>query len=764
MVREKLMEAAGRFVLTLLLATGLTMPLLGVFGLLGSGLPAFGLVLLCTLVLSAASMNRWAVLGTCTALALGLGLWSMRGGLAVLQEVARGMMLHLNGFEAVMPLMAGQAAAVLAVFVSLCAFGLTSRHSGALPAVMVTALALVLLWLRGEPVLVAWLLPALCASLLMSAQFVHADMDFWHFLPWAAAMACAACLLVPNGGVTVEPMRAFATQLREKIEDYLFFGNHARTSFSLITEGYYTQGLTQMGGPAWPTDHPVMTVQTPKKVYLKGVSMNQYTGRMWLNTVRGKQYLWVSPLHRQERAKAFDTQLPGGALAESNLMESCQVTVTMQSTGTTSLFVPQRVREVSVGGDLVPYFNDSGEVFVNRDLEMGDSYTVTAPLFVGGDAGVETLVNASASEEARSAYETVAAVYTLLPEHLQSQVYEKTWEAVGDAQTPYQKALTIQNWLRANYHYRLDVEAQDPNMDFVYRFLLGYDREGYCMHFASAMTVMCRIVGLPARYVEGYLAEPGANGVAYVTGLQAHAWTEVYFEGFGWLVFDPTPPRHTTSPNPGNNDPEDNPDNQDNPEDEPTPSPTATPEPIPTPEPDESSGEPTPEPTPDVPPSSEDNDPSSDPDTPPDSDRRGPNLWWLWLLLALLLAAAARVVWTLPENVAKRAKDETARWLVWSQALHDALQVMRRPKRTGESPMAYLRRLATRGLHPELLDDAGELEALVFYGRHVPDAEDVAMTREAYQALWRDLGGWKKVQLMLLRAFVPGKRRDFRSV
>ncbi len=759
MVREKLTEAAGRFVLTLLLATGLTMPLLGVFGLLGSGLPAFGLVLLCSLTLSAASMNRWALMGTWAVLALGFGLWGVQGGGLVVQEVARGMMLHLNGFETVMPLLAGQAAAVLAVFVSLCAFGLTSRHSGALPAVMVTALALVLLWLRGEPALVAWLLPALCAALLMSAQFVHADVDFWHLLPWAGAMACAACLLVPNGGVTVEPMRAFATQLREKIEDYLFFGNHVRTSFSLITEGYYTQGLTQMGGPAWPTDHPVMTVQTPRQVYLKGVSMNQYTGRMWQNTVRGKQYLWVSPLHRQERARAFDSLLPRGALAESNLMESSQVTVTMQTTGTTSLFVPQRVREVSTGGDLVAYFNDSGEVFVNRDLEMGDSYTVTAPLFVGGDAGVETLVSASASEETRAAYEAVAAVYTLLPEHLQSQVYEKTWEAVGSAQTPYQKALTIRNWLRANYHYRLDVPPQDTNMDFVYRFLLGYEREGYCMHFASAMTVMCRIVGLPARYVEGYLAEPNANGVAHVTGLQAHAWTEVYFEGFGWLVFDPTPPRHNMTQNPGDGSSQD--DNQD----EPTPSPTATPEPIPTPEPDDMSGEPSPEPTPEAP--SSDDAPTSDPDTPPDTppedNRRGPNLWWLWLLLALLLAAAARIVWTLPENMAKRARDETARWLVWSQALHDALHVMRRPKRTGESPMAYLRRLAMRGLHPELLDDAGELEALVFYGRHVPDAEDAAMVREAYQALWNDLGGWKKGKLLLLRAFVPGKRRDFRS-
>lgn len=53
---------------------------------------------------------------------------------------------------------------------------------------------------------------------------------------------------------------------------------------------------------------------------------------------------------------------------------------------------------------------------------------------------------------------------------------------------------------------------------------------------------MARIAGLPARYVEGYLAVPDENGECVVTGRNAHAWAEVYFKGFGWVVFDATPP------------------------------------------------------------------------------------------------------------------------------------------------------------------------------------------------------------------------------
>ena len=72
-------------------------------------------------------------------------------------------------------------------------------------------------------------------------------------------------------------------------------------------------------------------------------------------------------------------------------------------------------------------------------------------------------------------------------------------QAAGEG-TDYQKALNIQNWLRSNCTYTLDVESVSTGVDFVTAFLLG-TRKGYCTYFASAMTVMCRMVGIPARYV-----------------------------------------------------------------------------------------------------------------------------------------------------------------------------------------------------------------------------------------------------------------------
>lgn len=119
----------------------------------------------------------------------------------------------------------------------------------------------------------------------------------------------------------------------------------------------------------------------------------------------------------------------------------------------------------------------------------------------------------------------------------------------ADAGTPYERALALQTYLRsaANFTYDTRVapaRTDDPVWDFL------ESRQGYCVQFATAMTVMARSLGLPARVAVGFL--PGAaDGDSYViTGQQSHAWPEIYFEGFGWTRFEPTPAVQTGAPPP----------------------------------------------------------------------------------------------------------------------------------------------------------------------------------------------------------------------
>jgi transglutaminase-like putative cysteine protease len=110
----------------------------------------------------------------------------------------------------------------------------------------------------------------------------------------------------------------------------------------------------------------------------------------------------------------------------------------------------------------------------------------------------------------------------------------------------------IQNYLRRNFTYSLDTEGSS---DFMLKFL-NDTQKGFCFHFASSFVILARLSGIPARYVTGFLVKiPSAQeelifdsntgaveARALVSGLNAHAWPEVYLDARGWMSFEATPP------------------------------------------------------------------------------------------------------------------------------------------------------------------------------------------------------------------------------
>ena len=735
----------------LMLSLGLTLAMLGCMDMLAYGWLAALVLAAVTVVLALASakrLTRWIAAGV---LAAGAGLWLLTGGVETLAEILRAVTLHFTGQNGALPMVARETTLLLALVVGVAGFAMTSRELGAYPVLVVTVLAALLLWLADQPGSLPWLAPALAAVLVQAAGVNHEDMALRRTLPLAAVIAALALLLTPAEGVTIQPMKEAADWLRNQIYARFMF-TQPRNVFTLASEGYYPQGQYQLGGKAEPTDHPVMLVKTSRKTYLRGSVKNEYTGRMWVDTLAGRRYLWASLQWRDLRSDTFNMELPEGALGEDSGLTAYQtVSIRMLDGSASSLFVPQRIRSLNPGGELVPYFNSGSEVFVTRDLQAEDTYTVTAPLMLAGDAGLSTLIEACRATE-DALYPQILSDYTTLPDHLQEQVFQIAQEASEGAETPYDKALAIQRYLARNYRYTLDVEPQPENLDFVSNFLVN-TKEGYCTYFASAMTVMCRMVGLPARYVEGYLAEPDEDGHAYVTGMHGHAWTEVYFEGFGWLTFDATPlqTRATETPEevlpPEGQEPETTPEPENPPpEDE---EPTPTPEPQNDPALDETTPTPPPE-SPDV--------PNQEPERPEST-----NWSWLWWLLPLLaaLACALRILWTQPRRCAQRAKDEMGRWSVWMQAVSDALRTAKLSREPSESPIAYARRIDGLRRFPVELLPLGECMALVFYGRMNPEPEETAMAAAAYERIYTRLTRWQKLRLTLLRAFTPMKKRLF---
>jgi transglutaminase-like putative cysteine protease len=137
--------------------------------------------------------------------------------------------------------------------------------------------------------------------------------------------------------------------------------------------------------------------------------------------------------------------------------------------------------------------------------------------------------------------EAIRALYLQLPK-LDPRISATAKTVTARAGNPYDKARAIESYLRNNYGYTLDLSGTPPADPLAY--FLFEKHAGHCEYFAAAMTVMMRAVGVPARYVNGFLpGEYNDVGEDYIVrASDAHSWVEVFFPGNGWMTFDPTPP------------------------------------------------------------------------------------------------------------------------------------------------------------------------------------------------------------------------------
>ncbi|MDQ0732888.1 transglutaminase family protein [Arthrobacter sp. B1I2] len=148
-------------------------------------------------------------------------------------------------------------------------------------------------------------------------------------------------------------------------------------------------------------------------------------------------------------------------------------------------------------------------------------------------------------------------VFTRIPGNVPDIVRTTAQTVAGAAGTPYRKAIAIQRYLRSSdFTYSLQSPVQggyDGNgLSVLADFL--QQKSGYCIHYASAMAVMARLEGIPSRIAVGYapgrltgatltVAGQGALPEYEADARDAHAWPELYFQGLGWVPFEPTPSR-----------------------------------------------------------------------------------------------------------------------------------------------------------------------------------------------------------------------------
>jgi hypothetical protein len=255
----------------------------------------------------------------------------------------------------------------------------------------------------------------------------------------------------------------------------------------------------------------------------RGVSLNSFDGKHWFND--NTEQFPLQPASYQR----FMIPPPDGW--EHRPQHPLRYRILRAALSTDVLFAAAEPRELS-GQMRLLSLDQTGSLHSPPNTNVPFAYDVVS------ETG---LPPAGDLRHAPAEYsDGMRLVYLRLP-RMDPRVGELARTLTASATNNYDRATAIQSYLHSNFQYTLDppaIEPSDPIGSFLFK-----SKSGYCEYFAAAMAVMLRTLDVPARLVNGF--QTGSyNRIGkdfVVRARDAHSWVEVYFPGYGWIPFDPTP-------------------------------------------------------------------------------------------------------------------------------------------------------------------------------------------------------------------------------
>jgi transglutaminase-like putative cysteine protease len=263
-------------------------------------------------------------------------------------------------------------------------------------------------------------------------------------------------------------------------------------------------------------DRVIMTVDAPQGHFWRAVTYDFYTGAGWRTTESDKaDKITLSTTDRDTFQARFDIIVP-----HSNILFAANE--------------PQKAD--------VPY-----QFYTGADKTYSTSLHALNRSQAAGTYTVTSLVSVADKQTLRRASSTYAdyikTKYLQVPSTLPQRVKTLAHALMDNIPNAYDRAEALETYLRSPpFSYSTQVKATPPGKDPVDYFLFDL-KQDFCEYFASAMVVMLREIGVPARLVEGFTTGTydSASSAYVVREQDAHAWVEVYFPQYGWIEFEPTP-------------------------------------------------------------------------------------------------------------------------------------------------------------------------------------------------------------------------------
>ena len=448
---------------------------------------------------------------------------------------------------------------LLSLPVSGVMYGLSRRNHLLLPYLVLATLGLGLvlfLWPQAWPATLLLVAASLVQMPRRLVQLIAREHPGEPVLPRGAmqilAIALAALVLLSANYLIPDntkrwrlPALAYWVQDVQDLWQYLGRSGRGWPTYNLVYYGYDNPD-TQLGGPVNPSRQPILMAVSTRSLLLKGSTRSIYTGSSWQRPLQDS-FRFDSPVWRIQQRASFADPLArnqSGRQFASYWRGEIEVKIQHRSTQMT-LFQTGLVQKVSLGDPVqtVPFFTRDGDLFTVATLAKGEAYTIQSLYLDRRREGFEqALLNFERTLDPQDDpyFTDIQSHYLQLPVSLPPTVLELARSLTAPMDSAYAKATAIERYLQTFGTYAQDTAVPPAGSDFVADFLAA--RRGYCVHYASAMAVMARSIGIPARFVEGVAISPGIDSAQFLaTGQAAHAWAELYFAGIGWLPFDATP-------------------------------------------------------------------------------------------------------------------------------------------------------------------------------------------------------------------------------
>ncbi|MBI1880074.1 MAG: hypothetical protein HYR94_17955, partial [Chloroflexi bacterium] len=296
-----------------------------------------------------------------------------------------------------------------------------------------------------------------------------------------------------------------------------------------------------LGGPRRLTNQPVMDVKVEGLGrYWRATVYDEYTGYGWHNN--DADSAGFGP-NAALSLPVFEARVP---VTQTFVFYRDQATVLYAMSDVISLNRTAKVTFNALSREQIaqvdrPIWPANGEPWVeeityirsNAAVDSGESYQVVS---AASQASISQLQAAGSHYPA-----WITARYLQLPDTVTERTRNLARELTDEFDNAYDKARAIEAYLRRELKYNEKLVAPPPGVDRV-DYIVFEAKEAYCDYYASAMIVMLRSLGIPARFAVGFAQgsfNPELNAY-HVVNADAHSWVEVYFPRYGWIEFEPT--------------------------------------------------------------------------------------------------------------------------------------------------------------------------------------------------------------------------------